>query len=381
MRLDRGVSMKRLNAVLGAALLAGTASVAMAQNYAPGPYIGFKGGLTVLEDQSITGASTGNTLNLTTDADLGFGLLAYGGYSFGMFRIEGELGYRRNNLDTLRVGNDGGIPATQGQAAQTGTTQNASGRVESISTMFNGIYDIPWNFAGISPYIGAGIGVAHIDQKGTASPNVRYVNDEQYRFAYQGIAGLSWNFSPRWSVSAEYRYFATQDTHFRDARGLKVDGEYQTHNGFIGITYHLGVPRVAPPPPPTPAAVAPPPPAPAPAPVARPQPFLVFFDFDRSDITVEADRIIRAAADAWKRGQSATLQMGVTGHTDKAGSDAYNQALSVRRANAVKARLVQYGVPAAVVNTTGRGESEPLVPTADGVREPQNRRAEIVIRQ
>jgi OmpA-OmpF porin, OOP family len=370
--------MKRLNAVLGAALLAGTASAAMAQNYAPGPYIGLKGGITNLEDQSITG-HTGNALNLSTDADIGFGVLGFGGYSFGLWRLEGELGYRSNELDTLGVANDGGIPATQGQAGQTGTTQAAGGRVNAISTMGNLIFDLPWSFAGISPYIGAGVGVARIEQRGTAAPNVRYVDDSQWRLAYQGIAGLSWNFNPRWSVSAEYRYFATTDPQYRDAQGLKVDGEYQTHNGFIGVTYHFGAPRVAPPPPPAPAAAVPP--APPPPVVARPQPFLVFFDFDRSDITVEADRIIRAASDAWKRGQSTTLQVAVTGHTDKSGSDAYNQALSVRRANAVKARLTQYGVPANVVATLGRGESEPLVPTADGVREPQNRRAEIVIRQ
>ena len=115
---------------------------------------------------------------------------------------------------------------------------------------------------------------------------------------------------------------------------------------------------------------------PPPAAVPRRQPYLVFFDFDRSDITPEADRIIRAAADAYKAGAT-SMAVGVVGHADRSGTDAYNQRLSERRANAVRARLTQYGVPANQIRTSGRGESEPLVPTADGVREPQNRRVEI----
>jgi outer membrane protein OmpA-like peptidoglycan-associated protein len=69
----------------------------------------------------------------------------------------------------------------------------------------------------------------------------------------------------------------------------------------------------------------------------------------------------------------------VTGHADRAGPDSYNMALSMRRADAVKAVLVREGVPANQIAVVARGESQPLVPTADGVREPQNRRVEIVL--
>jgi len=68
-----------------------------------------------------------------------------------------------------------------------------------------------------------------------------------------------------------------------------------------------------------------------------------------------------------------------TGHTDKSGPESYNMALSLRRANAVKDALVREGVPATAITVVGKGETQPLVPTADGVREPQNRRVEIVI--
>ena len=71
--------------------------------------------------------------------------------------------------------------------------------------------------------------------------------------------------------------------------------------------------------------------------------------------------------------------MTLTGHTDRSGSEQYNMALSLRRAEAVKANMIRQGIPANAIVVIGKGESQPLVPTADGVREPQNRRVEIVI--
>ena len=71
-------------------------------------------------------------------------------------------------------------------------------------------------------------------------------------------------------------------------------------------------------------------------------------------------------------------QRTATGHTDTSGPESYNMALSLRRANAVKDALVRDGVPAQAIVVIGKGESQPLTPTGDGVREPQNRRVEIV---
>ncbi len=86
---------------------------------------------------------------------------------------------------------------------------------------------------------------------------------------------------------------------------------------------------------------------------------------------------IQQAAAAYKSRGSARIT--ATGHTDTSGPDAYNMALSLRRANAVKNALVQQGVPATAIAVVGRGEQGLLVQTADGVREPQNRRVEIVM--
>jgi outer membrane protein OmpA-like peptidoglycan-associated protein len=70
----------------------------------------------------------------------------------------------------------------------------------------------------------------------------------------------------------------------------------------------------------------------------------------------------------------------VVGHTDSLGQEEKNDALSLQRAQRVKAALVSQGVAAARVRAAGRGERELLVPTADGVDEPRNRRVEISVR-
>jgi OOP family OmpA-OmpF porin len=106
--------------------------------------------------------------------------------------------------------------------------------------------------------------------------------------------------------------------------------------------------------------------------------YQVFFDFDRWNIDAGTAQIIDKAATAAKQGKSTRIEL--TGHTDSSGSTAYNQGLSERRATAVKEQLVKDGVPAASITTLGVGKAGQLVPTADGIREPQNRRTEIQIR-
>lgn len=106
--------------------------------------------------------------------------------------------------------------------------------------------------------------------------------------------------------------------------------------------------------------------------------FIVFFDFDKSDLTPAAQDTIRKAANAYRTKGGAQIK--ASGHTDRAGTEAYNMALSLRRANAVKAMLVREGVPETDISVVALGESQPMVATADGVREAQNRRVEIVLR-
>ena len=108
-----------------------------------------------------------------------------------------------------------------------------------------------------------------------------------------------------------------------------------------------------------------------------PERYLVFFDWDRSDITPTARQVITEAVAAVNRRNTDMIL--VEGHADRSGSDQYNVALSQRRAEAVRQLLTQQGIPANRIDMQAYGESQPLVQTDDGVRNPQNRRAAIVI--
>ena len=126
--------------------------------------------------------------------------------------------------------------------------------------------------------------------------------------------------------------------------------------------------------PPPAAAVAPAAAIPPAAPLANAV-YFVFFDFDKSAITPAAQDILNTVVSDARRTSASRLN--VVGHTDTSGSPAYNQRLSERRATAVREALVQRGVPAGQIATRGVGESQPLIATGDGVREPSNRRAEV----
>lgn len=102
----------------------------------------------------------------------------------------------------------------------------------------------------------------------------------------------------------------------------------------------------------------------------------VFFDFDKHDLRQEAYKTVRKLYDeAGKEGKHVMFK--VVGHTDTMGSNGYNDALSVRRARAVKEELVKIGIPASQVKTEGRGYHDLMVKTPHNVAEPKNRRAEI----
>lgn len=101
----------------------------------------------------------------------------------------------------------------------------------------------------------------------------------------------------------------------------------------------------------------------------------MFFDFDRSDITAEAATILNNAVTAYSNCGSARVML--AGHTDTAGSARYNMDLAARRNASVRSYMAGRGVPEARISGEAFGESQPRVPTADGVREPQNRRVEV----
>jgi OOP family OmpA-OmpF porin len=151
------------------------------------------------------------------------------------------------------------------------------------------------------------------------------------------------------------------------------------------------VPRAAPPAPPPPpvAKPAPPPPPPPPAPVAKPAPppkpvtekvtFAadVFFDFDKSVLKPEGKARLD---DLTAKTKGVTLEVIIAiGHTDAVGGNEYNQKLSVRRAEAVKAYLVSKGIEPNRIYTEGKGKTQPIADNRTDAGRAKNRRTEIEV--
>jgi outer membrane protein OmpA-like peptidoglycan-associated protein len=106
--------------------------------------------------------------------------------------------------------------------------------------------------------------------------------------------------------------------------------------------------------------------------------FTLFYKFDSDELTDESSALVPQILDAVK--QRASPDVAVTGHTDTIGTAASNAALGMRRAVAVRTLLVEAGLDPAFVEVASHGEADLLVPTADNVAEPRNRRVEITVR-
>lgn len=111
---------------------------------------------------------------------------------------------------------------------------------------------------------------------------------------------------------------------------------------------------------------------------APPDTFRFYFQSGSTSLTAESNGQMPAILEALNSRKAPDILL--TGHTDRTGSDALNMRLSDERAQTVREILLQGGIPGDAISTAYRGESEPIVPTADGVAEPQNRRVEVLVR-
>ncbi|WP_458097419.1 OmpA family protein [Roseomonas sp. WA12] len=315
------------------------------------------------------------------DFDMGWVGVGSLGYGFGNgLRLEIEGNYRENNTDELSI-----------SGASRASFQG--GRTRTYGAMGNVLFDFAIPGFPVTPYIGAGAGYAWTEYDGVrgtfAVPGVGSrqltIDDTDGQFAYQGIAGVAFNLGvPGLALTAEYRFLGTLSPELQSTTRVaggnavptgtvvarnRVEVDNYNHSVLIGLRYAFNAPR------PVPVATAAPAPAVAPAPART---YLVFFDFDRADLTDRARQIIAEAAQAVN--STGTTRIEVAGHADRSGTPQYNQRLSQRRAEAVAAELARRGVSRGQMSIQAFGESRPLVPTADGVREPQNRRVEIVLR-
>jgi OmpA-OmpF porin, OOP family len=296
------------------------------------------------------------------------------GHDFGGFRLEAEAGYKSFDIDSIVTGATA-VPGASLAAPVTGTFTDV-GDVTILSSMLNGLIDFGGN-DGIGFSVGGGAGIAGVKTDVSANPSgPGFIDSEDIAFAWQGIAALRIPISNSVDLGIKYRYFNVEDLELTDTFGRGFESDITSHSVLASLIVNFGG---APPPPPPP---APPPPPPAPPPPPPPPqvrcnqgPFIVFFDWDKYDITPEATTILNNAVTAYANCGSAAVM--IAGHADKSGPEDYNYQLGHRRADAVKGYMTGRGIPPARITTQSFGETMPRVPTADGVRELQNRRVEV----
>jgi OmpA-OmpF porin, OOP family len=326
-------------------------------------YVGLEGGGMIVENiQYDIFPTNGGVIRNAAEVNhsAGFDVDGIVGYDFGPTRVEFELGYKRANVDAITTA---GLNTTnQLPGGVNGRFQQADGDTTALSFMLNSMFDFggvdsPWSGA-----IGAGIGVARVKASNYSLTGAAadFADDSDTSVAYQVIAGVRRAITDNVDLGVKYRFFNVEQVDLVLNDGRESTGRFRSHSFLLSAIYNFGAPEA-------PVVAAPPPPAPG--------PFIVFFDWDRSDITTEAASILdNVAAQYASTGQASVT---LAGHADKSGSDQYNVGLSERRAAAVRDYLVGKGVPGGVITSEAFGESRPLVETADGVREPQNRRVEI----
>ena len=373
--------------LLSAPLAAGLLLSAVSAHAQPvqGLYIAGEGGGTLNQDQRVK-----STAHFPDGRDRWkAGAVGIGSVGWGLgngFRVEVEGNYR--NMDYNRLVTS--TLATKGD-----------GRRQTYGVMVNALFDLdigkPWLF----PYFGAGVGygwtstnASLVGSNGSGNTTQR-IGGTYGNATYQGIFGLS--FPVPWvvglSATAEYRFwtmFGPQShsvTSTGNIGGIQaatgvgtMSGTHKTvtdfnHSMMLGLRYEF---NPAPPPPPPVANVL------APAPQAA-RSYLVFFDWDKADLTDRARSIVNEAAQA--AAHVALTRITVSGYTDnssahpgeKAGEE-YNMKLSIRRATVVKAELMRDGIAGSTIDIHGYGDTHPLVQTGPNTKEAQNRRVEILFR-
>ena len=324
---------------------------------------GDAGGMLVEDMHNLTGVGTG-TLNTRTGYDVG-GII---GYDFGGFRLEAETSYRRASNDGFGVG-----ATTFNRSGGT-----LSGNVSALSFMLNGLLDFGSD-DGLQGFVGGGAGVGRVKVLADATGTGFDINDSDTGFAWQALAGIRYPITDHVDVGLKYRLYNQDKVNLiGNANRLPVETRFRSHSLMLTLGYNFGgavIPEPVPVPVPVPVPAPVPMPVPVPAPVCEKGPYIVFFDWDKSDITPEAATILDSAVTAYAN--CANVPIMLAGYADRSGSVTYNQALSERRNAAVTGYLTNHGVPGGAISSQGFGESNPRVPTADGVRELQNRRVEI----
>ena len=381
-------------------------AVAMAQPI-EGLYVSLGGGLNMVDQysQAFTaesfqgaGPDVAGPGPFPITSKQGYAFSGAIGYGLGKgLRLELEGSYRSNPLNA---------------SSAYGNALKYSGNDQKTAAILSINYDIDMGLP-IYPYVGAGAGVAlntwsNVTRTGTnlvqqnalglpvatSMTGSNSINGTQATLALQFTAGVGYPIAsiPGLSLTLDYKYFTMPNQRsFNDvltfscpgggACGAAVGrptpssgagyGTYDTeynHSIMFGLRYAFGGPLKAPAPT-----------AAAPAAVAMTaRSYLVFFDWDKAVLTDRARQVVADAAQNARKVQTTRIE--VNGYTDTSGTPTYNKALATRRADAVSVQLVKNGVKKDEIVVVSYGDTHPLVPTGPGVREPQNRRVEIVLK-
>ena len=369
----------RLRTALFAA--AATLAIAPAAHAYQGVYGAIGAGLNYMQPDQDVDSLGALVFDSEADYDNGIGVYTALGYDFGnQWRTELEFAYRQN--DARHIAPDG--------AGFVGWLP-LNGDYTAKSLMFNVIRDFKTS-GKVTPYIGGGFGGAIYDAEyigADIGSGALAVNDSNKRLAVQGIAGLAFQLAEGLALDVSYRYFTALGTPKFDgtvnALPVVLRNDYAAHSVFAGLRWNFGAPAAA-----APqykdcwdgssvpvAADCPPQLTENNAANLDPINVIVYFDYDKSNLTPEASNLIKEASARALANDVKTVV--VSGHADRSGGSAYNQALSENRAAVVRDALIANGIAADSIRVESYGEDRPAKPTEDGVREPLNRRTEVVI--
>jgi OOP family OmpA-OmpF porin len=210
--------MRHSTCGLVAAIAAASMTFANQAKAEQGYYLELHGGGVYLMDSDldVSGGGSGSV-----EFDTGYLIGGAFGYAWEQgFRGEFALDYRTNDIDESGVDGD----------------------ASSLAVMLNGFYQLPVDFP-VKPYVGVGVGRARVDAEASSS-GTEFVDDNDQVWAYQAMAGITYEINPAIAVGAGYTYFATEDPNFngKGATG-NFDAEYASHTLMLQFrisTYPAG---------------------------------------------------------------------------------------------------------------------------------------------
>lgn len=180
------------------------------------------------------GATVGSTGAVSSDHELGFTGSAFAGYNFGAIRVEVEAGFLSADVKELSSNFAAGVNLAAG-------SQDADGEVSAQTIMANGTIDVG-SFSDFTFFVGGGAGLAQLKVSGmqAASGSSPVLDDkDDWRFAWQGIAGVRKPLAANIDAHVRYRYFTVDDAEMVGLSGRVVEAELTAHSLTAGVSYRF----------------------------------------------------------------------------------------------------------------------------------------------